>query len=127
VNTASKEVLLCLPGLEENDAEALLSYREGNQDLSSIAWVTKVLDQEKATSIGSYITIRSFQYSADIVCLSGNGRAYKRYKAVFDIESGTPKVVYWKSLTHSGWPLNRVIVSTLREGKPLTNTILGMN
>lgn len=127
VNTASKEVLLCLPGLEENDADALLSYREGNEDLTSIAWVTKVLDREKATAIGSYITVRSFQYSADIVCLSGNGRAYKRYKAVFDTESGTPRIVYWKSLTHSGWPLNREIVSTLREGKPLTNTILGMN
>ncbi len=127
INTASKEVLLCLPGLEENDADALLSYREGNEDLSSIAWVTKALDREKATAIGSYITVRSFQYSADIVCLSGNGRAYKRYKAVFDTESGTPRIVYWKSLTHSGWPLNREIVSTLREGKPLTNTILGMN
>lgn len=127
VNTASKEVLLCLPGLEESDADALLSYREGNDGLTSIAWVTKVLDREKATAIGSYITVRSFQYSADIVCLSGNGRAYKRYKAVFDTESGTPRIVYWKSLTHSGWPLNREIVSTLREGKPLTNTILGMN
>ncbi len=127
VNTASKEVLLCLPGLEENDADALLSYRESNEDLSSIAWVTKALDREKATALGSYITVRSFQYSADIVCLSGNGRAYKRYKAVFDTENGTPRIVYWKSLTHSGWPLNREIVSTLREGKPLTNTILGMN
>jgi len=127
VNTASKEVLLCLPGLEENDADALLSYRDGNKDISSIAWVTKALDREKATAIGSYITVRSFQYSADIVCLSGNGRAYKRYKAVFDTENGTPRIVYWKSLTHSGWPLNREIVTTLREGKPLTNTILGMN
>ena len=82
VNTASKEVLMCLPGLEESDAEALLSYRSGNTDISSVAWVTDVLDRPKAVGIGSYITVRSFQYSVDLVCLSGNGRAYKRYKAV---------------------------------------------
>jgi general secretion pathway protein K len=127
VNTASKEVLLCLPGLEEKDADAMLSYRDGDEDISSITWVTKVLDQEKATAIGSYITVRSFQYSADIVCLSGNGRAYKRYRAVFDTRKGTPRIVYWKSLTHLGWPLDREIVAALRKGQPLTKTVLGMN
>ncbi|UCD50678.1 MAG: general secretion pathway protein GspK [Phycisphaerales bacterium] len=127
VNTASKEVLLCLPGLEENDAEALLSYRERNGAQTSLAWIVDVLDQDKAIAIGSYITARSSQYSADIVCLSGNGRAYKRYKAVFDVQSGSPRMVYWKSLTSFGWPLNRQIVATLREGKPLTEMILSMN
>jgi DNA uptake protein ComE-like DNA-binding protein len=127
INTASKEVLLCLPGLEEKDADAILSYRDGNEELNSTAWVTKVLDREKAVGIGSFITIRSYQYSADIVCLSGNGRAYKRYKAVFDTQKGTPRIIYWKSLTHSGWPLNREIVATLRKGQPLTKAILDMN
>ena len=126
VNTASKEVLLCLPGLEENDADVLLSYRGRDNELDSIAWVTNVLDREKAVGIGTFITVRSFQYSADIVCLSGNGRAYKRYKAVFDVSGGMHHAVYWKSLTHSGWPLNREIVAALRKGEPLTNTILGM-
>jgi len=127
VNTASKEVLLCLPGLEENDAEALLSYRERNSEQTSLAWIVDVLDQDKAIAIGSYITARSSQYSADIVCLSGNGRAYKRYKAVFDVQGGTPRMVYWKSLTSFGWPLNREIIATLRAGQPLTDTILSMN
>jgi type II secretory pathway component PulK len=127
VNTASKEVLMCLPGLEERDSDAMLSYRQGSDGIDSIAWVTNVLDRDKAVGIGSYITVRSFQYSADIVCLSGNGRAYKRYKAVFDTQNGAPQVVYWKSLTHSGWPLNRRIVAALRKGQPLTNTILSMN
>jgi type II secretory pathway component PulK len=127
INTAPKEVLMCLPGLEESDADALLSYRESKSELPSIAWIVEVLDQNKAVAIGSYITVRSQQYSADIVCLSGNGRAYQRYKAVLDMQSGTPKVVYWKSLTSFGWPLNRDIVTALREGRPLTGTILGMH
>ena len=126
VNTASKEVLMCLPGLEEKDVDALISYRDSNSELASVAWVTKVLDPEKATGIGSYVTVRSFQYSADIICLSGNGRAYKRYRSVFDTQAGAPQIVYWKSMTHSGWPLEEEIVATLKKGEPLTNAIIGM-
>ncbi|MBN2128428.1 MAG: general secretion pathway protein GspK [Sedimentisphaerales bacterium] len=127
VNTASKEVLLCLPGLEESDVEALLSYRTSNNDIDSVAWVAEVLDNAKAVEIGSFITTRSFQYSADIVCLAGNGRAYKRYKAVLDLREASPVIVYWKTLTHSGWPLSEAIVAAVRKGEPLTNTILNMD
>jgi len=127
VNTAPKAVLLCLPKLEDSDVEALLSRRSSGKGLDSIAWVTDTLDQEKAIAVGSYITTRSFQYSADILGIAGNGRAYKRYKAVFDISQQTPHIVYWKSMTHFGWPLNEEIVAALRKGEPLTNTILNMN
>jgi type II secretory pathway component PulK len=126
VNTASKEVLLCLPDLEEADVDAMLSYRQSNNSLDSVAWVAKVLDRDKATAIGNYITVRSFQYSADIICLSGNGRAYKRFKAVFDTQGGTPQIVYWKSLTRFGWPLEYEIVEALRKGKPITEAMIGM-
>jgi type II secretory pathway component PulK len=126
VNTASKEVLLCLPGLEETDVDALLSYRESHDDLDSVAWVANVLARQKATAIGNYITVRSFQYSADIICLSGNGRAYKRYKAVFDTQGGAPQIVYWKSLTRFGWPLEYEIVEALRKGEPITDAMVGM-
>lgn len=126
VNTAPKEVLLCLPELEEADVEALVSYRQSNNSLDSVAWVARVLDREKATAIGPHITVRSFQYSADIICLSGNGRAYKRYKAVFDTQGEQPQVVYWKSLTRFGWPLEEDIVATLRKGLPITEATVGM-
>ncbi len=128
VNTAPKAVLLCLPGLEESDVEALLSYRSAHSDqLTSIAWVAQALDREKAVGIGSYITVRSSQYSADIVCLSGNGRAYKRYKAVINTQETPPRVVYWKTLTRFGWPLDPQIVAALRKGEPLTSVVLSMN
>lgn len=128
VNTAPKEVLLCLPGLEDSDAEALVSYRESNRDsLDSIAWVTEVLEREKAVGIGSYITVRSYQFSADIICLSGNGRAYRRYRAILDTEASSPRVVYWKSLTHFGWPLQPQIVEALKKGQPLNSVVLSMH
>jgi type II secretory pathway component PulK len=127
INTAPKAVLLCLPGLEESDVEALLSRRSSSEGLDTIAWVTEALERDKAVAVGSYITTRSFQYSIDIVSVAGNGRAYKRCKTVFDMSQDKPQVVYWKSLTHFGWPLNKEIVAALRKGQPLTNTILSMN
>lgn len=127
VNTAPKAVLLCLPGIEESDVEALLSRRNSEKGLDSIAWVVEVLEREKAVAVGSYITTLSFQYSADIVSVAGNGRAYKRCKTVFDMRQDIPQIVYWKSMTHFGWPLNQQILATLREGQALTNTILNMN
>ncbi len=127
VNTAPREVLLCLPGLEESDADALVSYREANaRSLDSIAWVTQTLEEEKATAIGGYITVRSYQYSADVVCLSGNGRAYKRCRAILDTQAGAPRVVYWRSLTHFGWPLQPEIVAALKKGRPLNSVVLSM-
>jgi type II secretory pathway component PulK len=125
VNRAPQEVLMCLPGLEEADVEALLDYRSTNfssEEPNSIAWVTEVLDQTKATGIGAYITVHSNQYSADIVALSANGRAYQRYKAVIDTQ-GTPRVVYWRTLTHFGCPLDARMVAALRKGEPLTDAI----
>ena len=120
VNTASKEVLMCLPGLEEKDAEALIEHRKkSGTDLSSIAWVVDALDQDKAVAIGSYITAKSVQYSVDVVAVSGNGRAFRRAKAVLDPTQSTKKMMYWKSMTYLGWPLDREILTTLRSGESL--------
>jgi type II secretory pathway component PulK len=125
VNTAPRQVLLCLPELDEGDVDALLQKRiDPGTDLSSIAWVADALPQEKAIAVGGHITIRSFQYSADIVSVSGSGRAYKRYRAVVDARYSPPRVVYWKDLTHLGWPLSTEIISTLRAGTPLSDTVL---
>ncbi len=129
VNTASKEVLMCLPGLEEKDVDDLIAYRTthtstSGEEPNSVLWVTEVLDQTKAVGIGRYVTVRSNQYSADIIALSGNGRAYKRYKAVLDTQKTTPRVVYWREITNFGWPLDSEIVAALRKGKPLTDVVL---
>ncbi|MBN1844257.1 MAG: general secretion pathway protein GspK [Sedimentisphaerales bacterium] len=121
INTAPREVLLCLPELTENDADALIAKRANLDETQrqNVAWVTEVLDQEKAVAIGEHITTRSFQKSADIVSVSRNGRAYRRYQAVLDMQNETPRVVYWKSLHHLGWPLDRDLIANLRSGYAL--------
>jgi len=120
VNTAPKEVLLCLPGLEESDAASLVAQRPtGDADRTNIAWVVQALSRQKALAIGNYITSFSYQFSADIVSAPSSGRAFKRCRVVVDARTSPPKVVYRQNLTHLGWPLSPDILTALRSGTPL--------
>ncbi|MBN1628103.1 MAG: general secretion pathway protein GspK, partial [Deltaproteobacteria bacterium] len=119
VNTAPKEILMCLPNIDESDAEVLVRVRNSdNVDTGSIAWVVDALP-EKASDIGRYITISSYQYSADIVSVSGDGRAFARHRMVIDTMDDEMKVVYWKALKHLGWPLDPEIIEKLRDGEEI--------
>jgi type II secretory pathway component PulK len=106
VNTASAAVLACVPGLGDEKAEALVSYRQANAvDLSTIAWVKEVLTEAEIQDAGPYLTGQSYQFSADIAALGKFGRGYRRARFVFDTTEGTPKIVYRQSLSHLGWAL----------------------
>ncbi len=122
VNSAPKEVLSCLPELEDKDVDELIKKREKLEDeeKSSVIWVTEVLDKEKAIAIGSFITTKSSQYSADVVAITDNGRAFRRYKAVIDTTS-SPSIVYRKSLSELGWPLDKDVLETRNQDLEFRN------
>jgi type II secretory pathway component PulK len=122
VNTAQTPVLLCLPGLEQADVSTLINYRNATgADLSTITWVTTAIGRTKAAALASVITVQSFQYAADIVAVSGDGRAFRRYRAIVDATTSPPQVLYWKDLTYLGWPLDPTILTSLRSGTGLTS------
>jgi len=122
--TAPREVLRCLPGLDDSDAAALIAKRAATAtDLTNLAWVADALSPEKAVAVGDVATCRSYQYSADILAVSGDGRAFKRYRAVIDTRSTPPKVVYWKDMTGLGWPLSSELRASLRQGALREGTI----
>ena len=121
VNTAPRAVLLCLPGLDESDADALVEKRSASgTDKTSLAWVVEALPKEKAVAIGGLITTRSYVFSADIVALSPRGRGWKRYRAVIDTRESPSRVVLWKDLTRLGWPLAPAILEAARQGEEIT-------
>ena len=118
VNTASSAVLLCLPGLEQSDVDAMITKREDeNTNTDNILWVTEVLTPMKAVEIGPYITTNSFQYSADITAASSNGSTFKRYNVVIDTADSQKQVVFRQSLTTLGWPLDAEILTKLKTEK----------
>jgi len=120
ISTAPRQVLLCLPGLEESDVSSLMAARAGdNVDRTSIAFVTDAIEQEKAVGIGSYITTRSYQFSADIVSVCGSGRAFRRCRIVVDALNSPPRIIYRQDLTPLGWPLPPELLAELRSGVSL--------
>jgi type II secretory pathway component PulK len=103
VNTAPREVLLCLPGLEEGDVDSLISKRTTG-DTSGLGWVYEALGPQKAGPVGTWITDKSYQYSADIVAITGNGHNYKRVRIVVDGRSSPAKIIYRKDVSDLGFP-----------------------
>jgi hypothetical protein len=119
VNQAPREVLAALEGLSPADADALLARRPTAvaSKPGSIAWVLDVL-KERAIGLGNQITGRGGQYSADIVAVSGDGRAFRRVRIVVDASDSArgPWIVYRRDQTDLGWPLDRSILESQRGG-----------
>jgi DNA uptake protein ComE-like DNA-binding protein len=116
VNTASLETLMCLPGIQQSDAQALVAYRAGNAN-PGIGWIFQAVNPQTAAALTQYITARSFIYSADIVAVSGDGRSFKRVRIVVDAQKTPAKIIYRRDLTSLGWPLPEEIRTALRSGK----------
>ena len=118
INTAPRDVLMTLPGLETADVDKLISQRQGGTTAAekSVAWVIEALDR-RAVGLGNLITTTTNQYSADIVAASGNGRAYKRVRIVVDASGSTPQIIYRREITDRGWPLDPQILASLRAGQ----------
>jgi type II secretory pathway component PulK len=127
VNTAPREVLMTLTGvttLTQNDIDNLISERD-RADTSTIMWVYDALQAQKAAEIGPYITNRSYVYSADILAVSGDGRAFKRVRIVVDAQKSPPIIIYRKDLTSLGWPLPEAVRTSLRQGKGPGPSLVG--
>jgi hypothetical protein len=124
VNGASTEALACLPGLEPADVEALIQARAANAQPASMAWMIDAIDAEKLqTAAAAGVIGRSYQYTADILTVSGDGRGFARIRYVIDVSQQRPRVVHRLDLTARGWPLNEQIRSRLRSGQDLTEVL----
>ena len=130
INTAPRDVLLTLDGLDSGDVDKLIAMRPvqgsltSNTDPNSIGWVWDAIGN-KAVGLGSQITTRSYQFSADILAVSGNGRAFKRCRVVVDMQSGTPQIVYRRDITDRGWPMDRQILASIRNGQGVMSNATG--
>ncbi len=117
VNTAPAQVLACLPGVSQSAAQAIVSGQAANATATNAGWIQNIVGTSIYRGIASMVTAVSYQYSADIVAVSGDGRAFKRVKIVVDCRNLPPKIVYRKDLTSCGWPLPEDVRDSLRSGQ----------
>ena len=123
INTASAEVLACVPGIGEDNAEQVVAYRDKNPEaLTSPLWLASALGDEAARKAGPYVTTKSYQVTADLVAVGPDGRTFRRARVTYDLTSGTPVLIAHRDLTHLGWPLgealHRALVTSQGERSP---------
>ncbi len=117
VNTADADVLTALfEGLNIDEetasgaAQSLIAYREQNpENLNSIMWLVDALGSNNSVITAlqrhDWVTIRSFQFTADIAAVGPYGRGYRRVKFIFDTSDGPPIILYRQDLSRLGWAL----------------------
>jgi hypothetical protein len=115
VNTASETVLSCIPGIGEDKAATMVAQRASNPtQLTSIAWVKEVLDNDAINVAGPFLTGTTFQFTADVVALGRFNRGFRRTRFVFDATESRPRIVYRQDLSSLGWALGQQVRQNLQ-------------
>ena len=112
INTAPREVLMCIPGLEETDVEKIIATRpkmssgEMTADASqTAAWLITeaVLDPAKMKNIDKYVTGRSQVFRVQSVGTFENKGPTIRVEAIVDTNmKGRPRIIAWRDLSELG-------------------------
>lgn len=143
LNTASVEVLTALFSYNgdsqtaESVAKDVVSHRQ-NTTTSDPTEIVRWLQSSKGelySQIQNYVnssrinttTPPSVTYSADILAVTRDGRAFKRYRVVAQgstIQNNVTKIILRQDITTTGWPLDPKIREDLRNG--IEPTITGV-
>ena len=98
INTASPEVLACLPGISEELAQAIVSYRKSAGFFPNIAWLLKVDGMNRALfkQVAPKVSARSETFrilSEGRVTSTG---ARKRIQAIVRVSSGSIDTISYR-------------------------------
>jgi len=106
VNTAPREVLMALPGLDERDVDAIVASRAtlSPQDKLTPAWLVAqgVLDPKKFAKIGPYVTARSLQYTIESIGFADHVGTFKRLQVVVEMRGQVEQILYWRDISVLG-------------------------
>lgn len=130
VNQAPAAVLAAfLKGISsditDDDINAILAARRTAiiDDPTATDWFQTALGAKYNPAMGTRIIGQGKQFMADIVAVSGNGRAFKRCRIVVDTMQTPAQIVYRRDLTDGGFPLDPSILAQLRAGNGDANSV----
>lgn len=120
VNQAPRDVLVCMFGntIPESAVDTALAQRAAavNSNPSDASWALTAFEGLNALQ-RQRIVGRGKKFSADIVAVAGNGRAFKRVRIVIDTTATPPRIVYRRDITDQGFPLDASILTSMRAGQ----------
>ncbi len=108
VNTASKEVLQTVPGIDEALAETIVSTRSGlpASRRRTVAWLFSegVVEAPKFREIAPHLTARGFQYGFHVVGYGAASGRYKVLEVIVDVAPSAGRLLYLRDITRMGLP-----------------------
>lgn len=110
LNTASREVLLAVPQMTEEEADAIVAQRDAQDPTApgtvTGAWVVTsgVVTQATYRRIAKYVTGRTMVYRIQAVGYFSRGGPVARVEAVIDVNQGAPRTLYFRDLTDLDTP-----------------------
>jgi competence ComEA-like helix-hairpin-helix protein len=98
INTASAEVLACLPGLTPELARAIVSYRAANGFFANIGWLLKVdgLSREVFKQVANRVTARSETFRIISEGKINSSGVRQRIQVIVHVGTGTPKTLSYR-------------------------------
>ena len=119
VNFAPREVLLTADeDATDGQADAIVTARRSRtaEYPGSMAWLLTAAP-DALEQFDDDVTARGAFFSADVVAVGGDGRAFRRARIVVDAsDASNPQIVYRRDITERGWPLDPQILANLRGG-----------
>ncbi len=111
VNTASREVLMTLPGLTEQDVDTILATRLtlDEESKKTPAWLVMrdAVSREKFAEILPYVTARSQEFTVESIGFADHEKVFKRLQVVIRMVRQVDQVLYWRDISSlgPGYPL----------------------
>jgi hypothetical protein len=112
INTAPRRVLLVVPGMTTEAADAILGGRSGDPaTLRTTAWplVSGAVDAATFKQIAPYITTKAYQFHVEIVGYGDHTALSRRFEWIIEMLGPLMQVRYQRELTALGpaWPLDQ--------------------
>lgn len=110
LNTAPREVLIAVPGMTEEEADAIVAQRDALSptDPGTVtgAWAVTsgAVSQATYRRIAKYVTGRTTVYRIQAVGYFSRGGPVARVEAVIDTNQGAPRTLYFRDLTDLDTP-----------------------
>lgn len=108
LNTASAKVLAALPGMNDAQAEAIVSAREGlsPEARKTPAWLYQegLVNADIFKKVVPYLTTRSYQFRFQVAAYAVPAGAYRVVEVVVDAAVKPPVILSLRDLTRLGVP-----------------------
>lgn len=114
INTAPRDLLLGIPGLEEEAVDQIISDREsmadsGDANFEHETWLLAngIVTLDQMRTIMPFVSAGGDVYRTQVVGFDNTGKSYARLEVILDATETPARILLWRDISHlgRGYPL----------------------